>query len=88
MNLAFDFKILWLRFFLVFVTLWSLALRQAFNCVSHEILTEKFAFYGVRGNALKLSDYLANRFMVRANDGDGVTLLRFNVLQGSIMGPV
>lgn len=66
-------------------------LSKAFDCVNHQILTEKLSFYGIRGlPLLLLKSYLSNRLQcVSRNDSpSGLLPVNHGVPQGSILGPL
>ena len=68
-----------------------LDLRKAFDVVSHDILTQKLAFYGVRGVCLEwFSSYLDGRQQrVKLNNNfSSFQTITHGVPQGSILGPL
>ena len=65
---------------------------KAFDYVNHQILLDKFDYYGIRGNANKLlKSYLTNRYQCTVNNDNQIssTLLpiTIGVPQGSVLGP-
>ena len=67
------------------VSLASVDLSSAFDCVDHEILLRKLAWYGV--SPAWFSDYLTNRRQ-RVRGGRTVQNVSAGVPQGSLTGPV
>ena len=66
-------------------------LQKAFDTVNHDILCEKLAFYGFRGNSqLLIKSFLSNRQQyVSINRFDSSKLdIHCGVPQGSILGPL
>ena len=67
------------------VSLASVDLSSAFDCVDHEILLQKLAWYGV--SLAWFSDYLTNRRQ-QVRGGRTVQNLSTGVPQGSLTGPL
>lgn len=67
-------------------------LSKAFDCVSHQILLEKLAFYGIRGTPLKLfKSYLEDRQQyvhLSNNSKSELKSIQHGVPQGSVLGPL
>ena len=66
-------------------------LEQALDTVNHELLCEKFDFYGLRGNIKKLiQSYLSNRKQYVSLNGFDSELkdMTCGVPQGSSLGPL
>ena len=66
-------------------------LKKAFDTVDHEILLEKLKFYGIRGEAIRLSkSYLSRRTQYVWYDGfeSERGLIECGVPQGSVLGPL
>ena len=65
-------------------------LSKAFDCLDHDILIQKLAYYGVRGNALALMrNYLSDRKQSTHYESEKskAELITTGVPQGSILGP-
>lgn len=66
-------------------------LSKAFDCVSHDILTEKLKYYGLNDLSTKLiSEYLLDRRQTTEIEGrrSEERIMRHGVPQGSILGPL
>ena len=67
------------------VSLASVDLSSAFDCVNHDILLQKLAWYGV--NSTWFADYLTDRRQ-RVRGGMAVQNVTAGVPQGSLIGPI
>lgn len=66
-------------------------LSKAFDCVSHDILTEKLKYYGLNNTSTKLiSEYLLDRRQITEIEGrrSEERVMNHGVVQGSILGPL
>ena len=75
----------------LFVSGTFLDLSKAFDCLDHEVLLSKLAYYGVRGILLDwFKSYLCNRnqFVVISNVFSNHLPVKCGVPQGSILGPL
>ena len=64
-------------------------LQEAFDTVNHDILCEKLAFYGFRGNSqLLIKSFLSNRQQYVSINGFDSSILDCGVPQGSTLGPL
>ena len=69
----------------------SMDLSKAFDTVDHDILLKKLDMYGVKGKNLKwFHRYLTNRkqFIKCRDENTDLEVLRCDVVQGSILGPL
>ena len=74
-----------------FTALLLMNLRKAFDTVSHQILSQKLLYYGIRGPAYCLIEsYLSNRqqFVSINNSASSLKFICIGVPQGSILGPL
>ena len=69
-----------------------LDLKKAFDTVSHDILLDKLAYYGVRGVALKwFGSYLSDtgkQFVSVNGVSSDILNVKCGVTQGSVLGPL
>ena len=66
-------------------------LQKAFDTINHDILLSKLNHYGIKGVALDLfKSYLSDRtqYATINNERSEVQTIRYDVPQGSIVGPL